>query len=253
MIVAIHQPSYLPWIPFLEKGIRSDIYLFHDNVQFDKNSEQNRNRVKTPQGQMWLSVPVTRHTETLICDVQIAESEKNWARKHRRVIEENYRKAPNFDEVAGRLFPIFDHPWTKLVDLNLAIDHLFLQWAGFTGKTIRVSELEGIEGIGSQRVLKVCQAVGAKTYLSGIGALDYMNIPEFEQAGIKVLFQQYRHSEYPQQYPKAGFVPHLSALDFFMNVGVSAIAKEFIVAHSHWVTKAELQEEEARKETHETP
>lgn len=242
MIVAIHQPSYLPWIPFLEKGLRSDIYVFHDNVQFDKNGEQNRNRIKTPQGAAWLTVPVVRHTETLISEVQIAEAELGWARKHRRMIEENYRKAPYFDAIAGALFPLLERTWTSLCELNLAIDKLFLEWTGFSGKIVLASDLD-ITGTGWQRVLEICQAVGATTYRSGIGARSYMNVPAFEAAGVKTLFQQYHHAEYPQRFPQLGFIAGLSALDLFMNVGTGDVAREFILANSRWATLAELPEE----------
>ena len=247
MNVAIHQPSYLPWVPFLEKGLRSDVYVMLDNVQTERRGSQNRNQIKTSQGPLWLTVPVSRHTETLICDVQIPETQRGWNRKHRRAIEKNYRTAPHFDVVAARLFDILDRDWTNLMQLNLAIDELFLEFAGFSGRVVLASET-GTEGTGSQRLLRICQAVGADTYRSGIGGLGYMDLPSFSEAGIKVLFQQYQHGEYPQRFPKVGFVPHLSAVDLFMNVGVGDAAKDFILSHSKWVDAAELEKNQAQQE-----
>jgi hypothetical protein len=160
------------------------------------------------------------------------------------MIEDSYRKAPHFETVAGALFPILDQTWATLFDLNLAIDKLFLQWAGFSGRIVLASDLD-ISGASWQRVLMICQQVGATTYLSGIGGLNYMNVPAFEAAGVKPLFQKYRHAEYPQMFPKIGFVAGLSALDLFMNVGTGDAAKEFILANSQWITSAELEEEKS--------
>ena len=239
MIVTIHQPSYLPWVPFLEKGLRSDVYVLLDNVQFEKNSEQNRNRIKTAQGATWLTVPVSRQLHTLIPDVRISQAQQGWNRKHRRTIEQNYRTAPHFDMVAPGLYGILDRDWTSLLELNVAIDRLFLELAGFSGRILPASEIH-TEGANWRNVLEICQALGADTYLSGAASVDYMYLPAFDEVGIKVLFQQYHHGEYPQRYPKVGFVPRLSALDLFMNVGVGDAARDFILSNSKWVDAKEL-------------
>jgi len=245
MIVTIHQPSYLPWIPFLEKGLRSDVYVMLDNVQFEKNSEQNRNRIKTAQGELWLTVPVSRDSQTLLSEVQIPPTETNWNAKHRQSIEQNYRKAPFFQQVAGTLFSILERSWKSLADLNLAVDAAFLEMAGFAGRIIRSSEME-IAGTSSERILNICRVLGANTYLSGVGGCDYLDLAAFGESQIQVLFQQYQHGEYPQRFPKVGFLPRLSALDLFMNVGVHDAAKNHILAHSRWLTAAELQKQKSQ-------
>lgn len=240
MIVTIHQPGYLPWIPFVEKGLRSDVYVLLDHVQFEKNSAQNRNRIKTSQGELWLTVPVSRSLKTVINDVTIPPSAKGWNIKHRQSIEQSYGKAPFFKQVADIVFPFFESPWEKLVDLNLAIDRAFLSMAGFTGRIVRSSEMN-IAGASSDLILSICRELGAATYLSGIAGRDYLDLAAFEASGIQVLFQQYRHGEYPQRFPKVGFLPGLSALDLFMNVGTGNAAGSHILAHSLWLTSAELE------------
>ena len=247
MIVTIHQPSYLPWVPFLEKGLRSDVYVMLDNVQFEKNSETNRNRIKTAQGATWLTVPVSRQSDTLIYEVQIRETQQGWRRKHRRTIEESYRKAPYFDVVAPPLFDLLDRNWESLLPLNLAVDKLFLEFGGFSGRVLSASEME-VPGTNWRKVLEICQALGADTYLSGLAGFDYMDLPAFDEAGIKVLFQQYQHGEYPQRFPKVGFTPRLSALDLFMNLGVGSNAKDFILSHSKWVDAVELEKSQVQQE-----
>lgn len=231
MIVTIHQPSYLPWIPFLEKGLGSDIYVLLDNVQFAKNSEQNRNRIKTAQGARWLTVPVSRSHDTPIREVRIAG--RHWQRKHCESIAESYVRAPHYEAVAPELFALVEEASESLLELNLAVDRLFFRWAGFAGRIVLASELD-VPGTGSERVLNLCRALGATRYLSGISGADYLEVPTFEAAGIEVLFQQYQHQSYPQLYPKLGFLPRLSALDLFMNLGPGEAAREAILAGSRW-------------------
>jgi len=240
MIVTIHQPSYLPWIPFIEKGLRSDVYVLLDHVQFEKNSAQNRNRIKTAQGELWLTVPVSRSLKTSILDVQIPPSAAGWNLKHRQSIEQNYGKAPFFKQVADILFPILEIAWENLADLNLAVDKAFLAMAGFAGRIVRSSEMNSA-GSSSELVLNICRMLGADTYLSGIAGYDYIDRASFEASRIQVLFQQYRYGEYPQRFSKVGFLPRLSALDLFMNVGTGEAAAGHILTNSQWVTAAELQ------------
>jgi len=239
MIVTIHQPSYLPWIPFIEKGLRSDVYVLLDHVQFEKNSAQNRNRIKTAQGELWLTVPAARSSKTLISEVKIPPTAAGWDVKHRQSIEQNYRKAPFFKQVANIIFPILERPWENLVDLNLTIDKAFLSMAGFEGNIVRSSKMQ-IAGTKSELILNICRELGASSYLSGIAGYDYLNRAGFKASGIQVLFQQYRHSEYPQRFPKVGFLPRLSALDLFMNVGTGSAATAHILDNSCWLTAEDL-------------
>ena len=240
MIVTIHQPSYLPWIPFIEKGLHSDVYVLLDHVQFEKNSAQNRNRIKTPQGELWLTVPVSRSLKTIILDVTIPPTAAGWNIKHRQSIEMNYRKAPFLRRSPILCSRFWKAPGRNYVDLNLALDGAFLSMAGFTGSIVRSSEMN-IDETSSDLILNICRALGAQTYLSGIAGYDYLKLADFDASGIKVIFQQYRHAEYPQRFPKAGFLHRLSALDLFMNVGTGDAAINHILANSRWATATELE------------
>ena len=234
MNITIHQPSYLPWIPFLEKGLQSDVYVMLDQVQFEKNSELNRNRIKTVRGEIWLTVPVKRRLHTLLSEVRIA-TEEPWKRKHRRAIEENYREAPSFEKIAPTVFDLIEGAGESLLDLNLALDELFLRWSGFEGRIVRASELDA-PGTGSERILNLCQALGGTKYFSGAGGLDYLDLSSFADANIEVVFQRYQHQEYSQRFPALGFLSHLSALDLFMNLGVGPSVRQFILSNARWVT-----------------
>ena len=141
--------------------------------------------------------------------------------------------------MADPLFSLLEHGWTKLLDLNLAVDRLFLEMAGFGGRIVRASELNA-SGSNWERLLNICRALDSQTYLSGISGYQYLNLDAFEAVGIQVLFQQYRHRDYPQRFPEAGFTPRLSALDLFMNVGIGAAARECVLAGSCWLTASQI-------------
>src|SRR5215470_5119272 len=97
MVLTIHQPAYLPWLGYFDRIAQSDAFIFLDNVQFERNSFTNRNRIKTANGPIWLTVPVrlNGHLDQTILATEIDER-RDWRRKHLRAIEQNYRRAPCF-------------------------------------------------------------------------------------------------------------------------------------------------------------
>ncbi len=233
MIISIHQPSYLPWLPFIEKAIKSDIFVFLDDVQFEKNSEQNRNKIKTSSGPSWLTIPVKRSLNSLISEVEIPQEQSKWVKKHINTIEQNYFKTPYYNDVIPELFDIIKSHNTNFMSLNINIDEYFLSLANFKGE-IEFSSNLGIKKKKSNKILSICKNLGAKTYLSGSGGRDYLNLNDFKSANIEVLFQDYLHYEYNQAYMKLGFIPNLSALDFFCNYGLKNKARDRILKSSRW-------------------
>lgn len=215
MIVAIHQPQYLPWTPYLAKANACDVFVYLDNVQYQKNGVQNRNQIKTPNGALYLSVPVNAPSSHTIREVRIAEN--RWKARHVRTIEQNYTRAAH-----GRLFaevrPLIEQPWEYLADLNIAVTEWFLDYFGITCRRVRASEFN-VSGTKEELVINLCKAVGGTTYLSGKGAQTYQDAANFERRGIDLRYHEYRNSPYAQCFPENGFVPDLSALDLVLNVG----------------------------------
>ncbi len=233
MIISIHQPSYLPWIPFIEKALKSDIFVFLDDVQFEKNSEQNRNQIKASSGPIWLTIPVKRKLNTLINQVVIADNQLKWMNNHINSITQNYSKTPYFKQVSKTLFDIIKKNRDDFLSLNLEIDKYFFSLANFDGDVVLSSDLN-LKSKNSDRILSICKKLGAKTYMSGIGGKDYLDLEKFRKSNIDIQFQNYNHFEYSQQYMKIGFSPRLSALDFFCNYGLFSHAKEKILSGSSW-------------------
>ena len=118
MIVSVHQPSYLPWLGYFDKISRSDVFIFLDTVQFETNSFINRNKIKTSQGEAWLTVPVKSkgHMSKLVLDLRINNA-KNWRQKHLKSIFHNYKKCINFDELYPKLKVLYQIDDDKFADL----------------------------------------------------------------------------------------------------------------------------------------
>jgi hypothetical protein len=220
-VVAIHQPQYLPWLPYFDKADQADIFVYLDNVQYQKNGVQNRNRIKTQQGPLWLTVPVHADLATEIRNVRIVED--GWQRRHVRSIAQNYSRAPYRDLFESGLRAVIERPWTMLAELNFAATEWMLERLGVRARRLRASEL-GVEGSGEDLVLSICRNVGATEYLSGTGAAEYQHADHFMEQGITLRYQAYRAPEYPQGHAGSGYVPDLSALDLILNTGPEATA-----------------------------
>lgn len=220
MIVAIHQPQYLPWVPYFDKASQCDVFIHLDNVQFARRGVQNRNQIKTASGAQWLTVPVNARRETLIEEVMIAENP--WKESHVRSVEVNYTRSAHF-ALWQEIRPILEQPWEKLVDLNIALTDWFFARLGIACRTVRASSL-GVTGGKQDLMINLCKAVGGDVYLSGTGAAAYQTEDAFSREGIELRYQAYANQPYVQCFPEAGFVADLSALDLVLNAGPDAAA-----------------------------
>jgi hypothetical protein len=213
--LCVLQPGYMPWLGFFDQMARSDIFILYDDVQFDRNGWRNRNRVKSPQGPHWLTVPVRRGLGQMIFDVQIDDTQL-WARKHVATLRHLYAGAPHLRGYLPELEEILLRPWNRLVDLDLALIALFCRWLGLERETRRSSVL-GVDGERTERLLAFCQYFGCRRYLSGDAARSYLDSSAFADAGIEIEWQNYRHPTYSQLH--GAFVPYLSTLDLILNHG----------------------------------
>lgn len=215
-IVAIHQPQYLPWIPYCAKVDACDVFVFLDTVQYQKNGMQNRNQIKTKQGACWLTVPVNGRMSLSINETPIANNA--WKKKHIRSIEQNYARAPYIDLFSYGLKPILESPWRTLADLNIAVCKWMFEQLGIETVCVRASEL-GVKGRKEELVLDVCEKLRAETYLSGKGAAVYQHSDSFLERNIHLVYHDYINLEYKQCHKDVGFVSGLSALDLILNMG----------------------------------
>jgi hypothetical protein len=216
--LAVLQPGYLPWLGFFDQLQRSDVFIFYDDVQYDKNGWRNRNRVKSVAGEPhWLTVPVhVRSLEQQLLETEI-DNRQPWARKHIGTIRQFYARAPHLNRyLQGLEELLLGNTWERLCDLDIAAIKLICEWLGLKRDMMRSSEL-GIGGERSERLLNLCLHVGADCYLSGNAAKEYLDVEVFASHGVTIEWQNYQHPIYSQQH--GTFVPFLSALDLVLNCG----------------------------------
>jgi len=220
MKVAIAQPTYLPWLGYFDLMDQVDVFVLLDSVQFEKQSWQQRNRLKGTKGLQWLTVPVkiTGRSTQRIAEVEIAGTD--FCTKHLNVIRSNYRNAVWFERYWYEFSEVLaaSSQTHKLADVTIALIHWFRSSLGIATPLVRSSQL-GIEGRRTQLNLAICKALGAREYYSALGSAAYLlgDLELFQLAGISVRFQHYVHPEYKQQFPP--FCSHASTLDLLFNEG----------------------------------
>lgn len=194
-----------------------------DSVKFSRRGEafQNRNRIKTEKGPVWLTIPVLHQEMQRICDVQI-DNKQDWSRKHWYSILHAYTKSPYFDSYKDFFQNIYSKNWDKLVDLNESIIRYLLKEFKVSVEIVKVSELQ-LDAHGTDLIVGICKALGADTYLSGKNGIRYIDISKANDAGISVRFQEFRHPVYTQQHEHLGFMPKLSCIDLLFNCGENSM------------------------------
>lgn len=221
MRVTIHQPQFLPWLGYLDKIDRADLFIVLDTVQFKKNEWQNRNRIRTADGWQWLTVPVLHHFGQGVQEVQINPTSA-WREQHLRALAMHYARAPFRDRYLPELRTVYSQPWVKLAELNLAVIRWLLLAYGITTPVRCASEFVAREEP-TDRLIDLCLAVGATQYLAGPGADGYMDRPRFEASGVELEIQEFLHPQYRQVYQP--FEPNLSAIDFLLCAGPEALSQ----------------------------
>ncbi|MBC7949310.1 MAG: WbqC family protein [Chitinophagaceae bacterium] len=215
MILSAHQPAYLPWLGYFDKIINSNIFVYLDSVQFEKNSFTNRNRIKTPQGATWLTVPVKikGHIGKTLMEIEIDNSQ-DWRKKHLNTIFMNYKKVPRFEACYEKLEKLYQNRNPLLTELCWDQLLFWMNELGISTQIVRSSCLP-IDAKKSDLVLELCRYHKADHYISGILGRNYLQVEDFARDNIAVTFQEYKHPVYPQVW--GDFLPYMSILDFWMN------------------------------------
>jgi hypothetical protein len=216
--VAIMQPTYLPWIGYFAMVDRVDEFIFLDSVQFARRSWQQRNRIKTLQGELLLTIPVFSRgqREQRIADVRI-DVDSGFARKHWRAIEESYGKTRYFTAYSQTLEPLYSTPVEQLATFTINLVVAICRLLHVTTPTHR-SSLMNASGSKASLLANLCREAGACRYLSAPGSSDYIEQSDaFRDAGIALEYHHYDHPRYEQLGPD--FLPNLSIIDLLFNVG----------------------------------
>ncbi|MBU4185297.1 MAG: WbqC family protein [Proteobacteria bacterium] len=217
MKVGIIQSNYIPWRGYFDIIDDVDLFIFYDDVQYTKNDWRNRNRLKTGNGLMWLTVPVLFKfsDKTLIQDAKISYK-NHWLKNHEKSILNSYSKASFFTSYAEDLFSILNNKYVTISELNVDIIKWIMQKLNIKTETIMSSAVTNV-GIKTARLINILKEVGATSYLTGPSAKNYHDVEKFQEAGIGLEYKVYEYKEYPQLY--GGFVPQVSVLDLLFNCG----------------------------------
>lgn len=216
MIVAAHQPQYLPWLGYFDKMRRVDVFCYLNDVQFKKNEWQNRNRIKTAQNWQWITVPVRYHFPEKIHEVHINNG-VDWMRKHLQALITNYRRSPYYSEYIPIFEEVYSREWEFISELNVHLIERLKSVLDLDEKSTVLSSDLDLREEPTDRLIDICKALGADTYLAGQGGADYMNLERFEKNGLKLIIQEFQHPVYPQLFGE--FHSHLSIVDLLFNCG----------------------------------
>jgi hypothetical protein len=217
MILTAHQPVYLPWLGLFHKIALADLFCFFDIVQYQRKDYNNRNKIKTSNGELWLSVPVESkgHLNKNVAEILIVQD--NWAKKHLKSIELNYKKTPFFQNYFPELQSILiNNSKYTLGSLNLKLLEYFMECLSINTPIIKASEYS-FNGFGSDLVLDMCIKMGADNYIFGEQGKNYADVDAFKEKKIKVEFQNYTHPIYHQV--GRPFLPYMSIVDLLFNEG----------------------------------
>jgi hypothetical protein len=230
MIIAIHQPHYLPWLGYFDKMVKADKFIILDDVQLTARSPMQRNKFIDRRGrEALLSVDLYKknYLEKKTRDIKL-NYEGKWNKKHERFLLLNYNKHPYFDEIWPVIEKVFQQIYDYLLDMEMDITTIMRSFLDIHTPIIMQSGLPyDIGAKNKDLMLDLCKCAGATVYLSGKGAKSYMNDDSFNDVGIQVLYQEFSYPEYEQMNSPRLFVPNLSALDLLFNCGIEKSRKIF--------------------------
>lgn len=217
MIVAIHQPNFLPWLGFFYKISKSDVFVLLDDVQYSKNSFINRNRIKSAKGEQWLTMPVMHSGKfgQSINEVEIPFFEKNY-KKLLHTIQLNYSKSKYYTDIM-QMFENYHDFNVRLSEFNEYFITWILQYLNINTSIYKSSEMKNIQGQSTDRLVSICKELKADKYLAGFGSNKYQENEKFISQGIETIVYDFVHPIYPQLWNN--FIPNLSIIDLLMNMG----------------------------------
>lgn len=221
--VAIVQSNYVPWKGYFDLIRSVDEFILYDEVQYTRRDWRNRNRIKTPVGIQWLTIPVevSGRYHQAISETRIADA--SWAKRHWKTLTQSYGRAPGFPEFSPMLEGFYSTTATdQLSVVNEALLRIVCGALGIQTKFRQSSAFSLDVDDPTERLVSICRQACATTYLSGPAARSYLDEARFHDAGIDVAWMSYEgYPEYSQLH--GPFDHRVSVLDLLFNTGARAI------------------------------
>jgi len=218
-VVVVHQPDFMPYLGFFDRLLKADIYVVFDNVQYVRSSRgwTSRDKIKTRNGTKWISVSTQKAPRDTAINKILLSKDDSWREDNLNLLRENYRKSPFYDEIMPYVVKLYGFHCERMMDFNLESIKMLMKLFDIQIDVVMASDLEPV-GKSNTLIIDIMKKLNCKKYLSGIGAKDYY-VPElYEEAGIEVIWQDFEHPIYKQQYD--GFIPYLSSIDMLFNCGI---------------------------------
>lgn len=223
-VVVIHQPDFLPYLGFFDRLVKADIYVVFDNVQYVRSSRgwTSRDKIKTRKGEKWISVSTQKAPRDTAINKILISKGTEWRENNLNLIHENYKGSPYYREIMPYIINLYAYDCERLMDFNMQSIKMLMELFDISIDIIYASDLHP-EGKSNELIVDIMKRIGCTKYLSGVGARDYY-VPEiYEKAGIEVIWQDFVHPVYKQQYD--GFIPYLSSIDLLFNCGIEESRK----------------------------
>jgi hypothetical protein len=225
MIVAIHQPHYMPWLGYLHRMAQADLFILLDHVQFERRNYQNRGRIRLDGEGHWLTVPVVQRSQKERIDEKLVDNSqpRPWGPIHFSTLRHAYREAEHFNTYAAAIRGIVEARWERLAELDRAMLELLRDAFGIRTPLASSSQL-GAAGAKSDLILNLCRAVGADTLLTGFGGSRvYPDAEAFAREGVQIRCHEFTHPAY-RQCGEEPFIPGLASVDLLFNCGAQSRA-----------------------------
>ncbi|MGO5427622.1 WbqC family protein [Fusobacterium mortiferum] len=218
--IAILQSNYIPWKGVFDMMNKVDVFVFFEDVDFTKRDWRTRNKIKTPEGEVWLSIPVKKSSRgTKIYEIEISQ-ETNWQEKHYQTIVQYYKKAKFFSEYKWLLDKIYlEKKWENLSEFNIYVNTLIARELGIKTEFINSKDLE-TNGTKDDKLIEIIKKLDGDFYLSGPAAKDYIVNEKFKKEKIELAYIEYKYPEYTQLYGE--FNHYITILDVLFNCGKEA-------------------------------
>lgn len=214
----IHQPDFAPYLGYFHRLLRCDVFVVLDHVQYSKGGWHNRDKIKSADGERWLTIPVSLKGKSFSPINRVAiNNDTDWRRAHLAQLENCYGEAPFFDELSPSLQKLYAEETDSLLEFNMRVLRWLLEVFAIEVETVYSSSLSP-QGKSNEMLVDILGKVGAGTYLSGVGARGYFREEPFRDAGIRVAWQEFVHPVYRQLH--GNFIPFLSSFDLLFNCGV---------------------------------
>ena len=245
MMCAITQPTYLPWAGGFDLMDHVDVFAHYDDVQIVKRTWDVRNRIRTASGELYLTIPIkkTRSRDETVFNNAVIDDSRPWRREHLDALVRSYRKARFFEEVFAFVEPLITADLSLLADFNINCITAIARKLGIQTSAVRVSSLPESSGKKDARLVGICRTLAADTYLSPLGAHEYIEQHNtggaFEGSGIRLVYQHYVPVSYTQLHGE--FRSHMCILDLLFNEGFDSSLRIIRAGRRPMLTSSDLR------------